>query len=62
MPTDEMYTIEQAATLAGVGAATIRLAIRSSELRAWTLPMKRALLVRKGDVQRWAREREQAND
>lgn len=51
---DEMLTVEQAATLAGVDASAIRLAIRQGDLRAWALPMLRGLLVRESDVRQWA--------
>lgn len=57
MPTDEMYTVAQAALLTHVDEATIRLAIRAGELRAWALPghpaNPNAWLVRKSDLQRW---------
>lgn len=50
--TDEMYTTKQAALYLGVTEADVRLAVREGKLRAWSLPMQRGLLVRKGDLTR----------
>jgi excisionase family DNA binding protein len=50
--TDEMYTTKQAALYLGVAEADVRLAIREGKLRAWSLPLQRGLLVRKGDLLR----------
>jgi excisionase family DNA binding protein len=51
--TDEMYTTRQAALYLGITENDVRLAIREGKLRAWTLPMQRGLLVRKGDLARY---------
>jgi excisionase family DNA binding protein len=51
--TDEMYTTKQAAIYLGVTEADIRLAVREGKLRAWSLPMQKGLLVRKGDLARF---------
>lgn len=50
--TDEMYTTKQAAIYLGLTEADVRLAIREGKLRAWTMPMSRGLLVRRGDLMR----------
>ena len=51
--TDEMYTTKQAAIYLGVAEADIRLAVREGKLRAWSLPLQKGLLVRKGDLARF---------
>ena len=51
--TDEMYTTKQAALYLGITENDVRLAIREGKLRAWTLPVQRGLLVRKGDLARF---------
>jgi excisionase family DNA binding protein len=51
--TDEMYTTKQAAIYLGVTEADIRLAVREGKLRAWSLPLQKGLLVRKGDLARF---------
>src|SRR4051812_12338269 len=43
--TDEMLTLEDASARTGVDVASLRLATRAGELRAWVLPMQRGLLV-----------------
>lgn len=48
--TDEMYTTKQAAIYLGLTESDVRLAIREGKLRAWTMPMSRGLLVRRGDL------------
>jgi excisionase family DNA binding protein len=55
--TDEMYSVEQAAVYLGMSVADVRLMIREGKLRAWSLPLQRGLLVRKGDLTRLLRER-----
>ncbi len=50
--TDEMYTTKQAAIYLGLTEADVRLAVREGKLRAWTMPMSRGLLVRRGDLMR----------
>ncbi len=50
--TDEMYTTKQAAIYLGVTEADVRLAVREGKLRAWTMPLSRSLLVRRGDLMR----------
>ena len=56
--TDEMYTTRQAALYLGVTEADVRLAVRQGKVRAWSMPMRGGLLVRKSDL---ARFREGAN-
>jgi excisionase family DNA binding protein len=51
--TDEMYTTKQAALYLGITEGDVRLAIREGKLRAWSLPLQRGLLVRKGDLTRF---------
>jgi excisionase family DNA binding protein len=51
--TDEMYTTKQAALYLGITEGDVRLAIREGKLRAWSLPLQRGLLVRKGDLSRF---------
>jgi len=51
--TDEMYTTKHAALYLGITENDVRLAIREGKLRAWTLPVQRGLLVRKGDLARY---------
>jgi excisionase family DNA binding protein len=51
--TDEMYTTKQAALYLGLTEADIRLAVREGKLRAWSMPLQRGLLVRKGDLMRF---------
>lgn len=51
MPTEEMFTVEQAAQYIGGTEGQIKLMIREGALRAWSLPMQRGLLVRKSDLQ-----------
>jgi excisionase family DNA binding protein len=51
--TDEMYTTKQAALYLGITEGDVRLAIREGKLRAWSLPLQRGLLVRKGDLSRY---------
>lgn len=51
--TDEMYTTKQAALYLGVAEADIRLAVREGKLRAWNLPTRHGLLVRKADLLRF---------
>lgn len=51
--TDEMYTTKQAALYLGVTEADIRNTVREGKLRAWTLPLRKGLLVRKGDLMKF---------
>lgn len=53
---DEMFTVMQAAMYLGVSPVDIRLMIRHGELRAWTLPMQRGLLVRRSDLEQFRRD------
>jgi len=48
-----MYTTKQAALYLGVTEGDVRNAIREGKLRAWSLPMRHGLLVRKGDLTRF---------
>ncbi len=47
---DELFTTRQAAAFLGVGEANIRLAVGDGRLRAWRMPNRRELLVRKRDL------------
>jgi len=51
--TDEMYTTKQAALYLGVTEGDIRNTVREGKLRAWTLPLRKGLLVRKGDLMKF---------
>ncbi|HUP28092.1 MAG TPA: helix-turn-helix domain-containing protein [Chloroflexia bacterium] len=51
--TDEMYTTKQAALYLGVTEADIRNTVREGKLRAWSLPLRKGLLVRKADLMRF---------
>jgi len=51
--TDEMYTTKQAALYLGLTENDVRLAVREGELRAWSMPLQRGLLVRKADLLRF---------
>ena len=47
---DELFTTRQAATFLGVGELAIQRAIKEGKLRAWRLPNRRDVLVRKRDL------------
>ncbi len=54
----ELLNTKEAAILCGTDEATIRLAIRQGELRAWQLPTQRGMLVRNDDLKAWLKGRE----
>ncbi|HUS13587.1 MAG TPA: excisionase family DNA-binding protein [Chloroflexia bacterium] len=48
---DELFTTRQAAAYLGVGEPAIHLAVKEGKLRAWRLPSRRDVLIRKRDLQ-----------
>ena len=49
---DEMITFNAACKYLGVPASKMRLMVRESAIRAWTLPMQRTWLFRRSDLER----------
>jgi excisionase family DNA binding protein len=47
---DELFTTRQAAAFLGVGEPAIRLAVREGRLRAWRMPNRKEVLIRKRDL------------
>jgi len=48
--TDELYTLRQAAAFLRVGEPVVRRMVQGGQLRAWTTPRDRTLLIRKRDL------------
>jgi excisionase family DNA binding protein len=47
---DELYTTRQAAAFLGVSELAVRTAVKDGKLRAWRLPSRRDVLIRKRDL------------
>ena len=48
--TDELYSLRQAAAFLGVPEPVVQRMIQSGQIRAWSLPSNRTMLVRKRDL------------